>query len=129
MKGSSRRLFGVSLGFWLWRAGDLAFATALGLAGGLFLTWLARDWAGRLLRPELEPRPEYLALACFLAGLGFLLALQQGFRLLGWLERRSERRASARRSGALTAAADSGPSVGPEAAAAGSGPAAAAEQD
>ena len=66
----------------LWWGLTLFYLSGMALAAALGLTFLTVDWSTRLLRPELEPKPEYLAMAAFMAGVIFMAALPLGWGLL-----------------------------------------------
>ena len=57
----------------LWWGLTLAYFIGMALLAGGVLTVLTLDWSGRLVRPELELRPDYLAVAAFMAGVIFWL--------------------------------------------------------
>ena len=93
----------------LWRGLMLAYFIGMDLLAGGVLTVLTLDWSGRLAWPEPEPRPEYLAMAAFMAGVIFLASLLLGWLLLerlrcGWEGRRAAAAAAVGDSGGSAAA-------------------------
>ena len=109
--------------FLRWRLLELLWATLLGVGAGGLMTWVTRDWATRLTRPGLDPAPELLAIASFLTGVIFILALKLGVEGVDWLERRSARRRFAAKAAGAAGDAGTGSAVNP----AGEAPAAESE--
>lgn len=68
-------------GVW-WVLTLIIYLIGMAMLAALGLAFLTVDWSARLLRPELEPRPEYLAMAAFMGGLMFMAALPVGWGLL-----------------------------------------------
>ena len=74
-----------------WWVLTVFYLSGMALAAALGLTFLTVDWSTRLLRPELEPRPEYLAMAAFMGGVMFMAALPLGWGILRILFERAGR--------------------------------------